>query len=146
MALTASGFWYPDEGTAFNINTMFSTSMSSVETKVGPHVLDTGWVDCPLRSGTSQQGASLPQVRRIGKVVRMRWGVSGSGKAANSVSEVCTIPVGFRPTEYKYFTVASASANYPGRLVPQPSGIVALYVPSASSSYYIFDAAHWTID
>lgn len=146
MATTASGFWYPDEGTAFNINTMFSVSMSSVETKVGPHIMDTGWVDCPLVSGTTQQGASLPQVRRIGKKVYMRWGVNGTGKAANSISSVCTIPVGFRPVEYKYFTATSASANTIPRIVVRTDGAVVLYVPSTTSSYYIFDVAHWTID
>lgn len=146
MATTASGFWYPDEGTAFNINTIMATAMSSVETKVGPHVVDTGWVDCPLVSGTTQQGGSLPQVRRIGKVVRMRWGVSGAGKAANTSSTVCVVPVGYRPTEYKYFTGSSASANHPGRFSVRSDGNVVLYVPEVGSSYYIFDVAHWTID
>lgn len=146
MATTTSGFWYPDEGTAFNINTIMSTTVSSLETKVGPHVLDTGWVDCPLVSGTSQQGASLPQVRRIGKTVQMRWGVSGTGKAANSSSNVCTVPVGFRPKDWRYFTAASASTNVTPRIVVRGDGLVVLYVPSSTSTYYIFDVAHWTID
>ena len=76
----------------------------------------------------------------------MRWGVSGTGKAANSTSNVCTIPVGFRPTEYKYFAAASASANAPVNITVRSDGVVVLKVSSTTSTYYIFDAAHWTID
>lgn len=146
MATTASGFWYPDEGTAFNINTILATTVSSLETKVGPHVLDTGWVDCPLISGTSQQGSSLPQVRRIGKTVTMRWGVSGAGKAANSNTNVCTVPVGFRPIEFKRFVCTSASANVTPKITIGADGVVGLQVPSSTSSYFTFEVAHWTID
>lgn len=145
MATTAAGFWYPDEGTNFNINTIMSTMASSLQTKVGPHVVDTGWVDCPLTSGTTQQGSSLPQVRRIGKIVYMRWGVSGDGLTIAANNGVCTVPVGFRPSPYRYFPVASNGSNW-GRITVKPSGLIDLYTGPARGSYYIFDTAWWTID
>ena len=146
MATTSTGFWYPDEGTSFNINTIMSTMASSLESKVGPHVIDSGWVDCPLVSGTSQQGASLPQVRRIGKKVYMRWGVSGTGKAANGTTNVCTIPVGFRPTEWKYFMIAGSGITTYARITVRSDGSVGMNTAASVGSYYIFDAAHWFID
>lgn len=146
MATTASGFWYPDEGTNFNINTIMSTAMSSVETKAGPHVLDTGWVDCVRASGIRQQGGADPQVRRIGKVVYMRWGVSANGIAGNSVRTVFTIPVGYRPPVWKYFPVASSSAGFTALSVVKNDGGVEIRTNASAGSYYMWDVVSYAID
>lgn len=146
MATTAAGFWYPDEGTSFNINTIMATMASSLQTKVGPHVVDTGWVDCPLNPGTTQQGSSLPQVRRIGKVVYMRWGISGTGRTAGTTTNVFTVPAGFRPVDWKYFPVISNTVGATGRTVVRSDGTVQLGTSSSVGAYYIWDSASWIID
>lgn len=98
MATTASGFWYPDEGTSFNINTIMSTMASSLQTKVGPHVIDTGWVPIPLMSGIT---GTLTH-RRVGKIVQVI--ASGIGRpgsfGARSATQVAgdnSVPTGNRP-------------------------------------------------
>lgn len=137
---------YPDESSDASLNVHIAALAGAIDSRIGPYVLDTGWVDCPLRSGVSQQGGALPQVRRVGKIVYMRWGVSGSGMSANAGKDVCTIPSGFRPPTWKYHTAVSATPNSIGRVTVRSDGIVRLDIPSILSTYYIFDSAWWTID
>lgn len=137
---------YPDESSDASLNVHIAALAGAVDSRIGPYVLDTGWVDCPLVSGTTQQGGSLPQVRRVGKTVYMRHGVSGTGKAAGSNSTVCTVPAGFRPPSWKYFSAASSTQDSVPRVVVRSDGSVLLYVPATTGSYYIFDSAYWLID
>lgn len=139
-------FPYPDNNSDASINVHIAALAGAVQAKVGPYILDTGWVDCPLRPGTSQQGGSLPQVRRIGKTVYIRWGVSGTGKAANTNSQVFTIPTGFRPATSSYVTVASSNGNASALGVIHPSGIVDLRTSASTGSYYMWDGATYLID
>lgn len=138
--------WTPDETTGYDYTANLATMASSIENRVGPYVYDTGWVDCTLLSGVSQQGNSKPQVRRLGKQVLMRWGISGSGITANASKDVFTIPQGFRPVEWKYFPIIAASVNAMAMTVVKSDGVVQLRTPGTASSYYIWDTAHWTID
>lgn len=147
MAIENSDWiWTPDESTPFDYTANLATMKSSIENRVTPYIYDTGWVDCALLSGVTQQGQSLPQVRRIGPQVLMRWGINGAGIAANTTKDVFRIPIGFRPDAWKYFTITSASANTSAVTNIGPDGTVRIKTPSSTSSYYIWDACHWTID
>lgn len=115
--------------------------------------LDTGWVDCPLiQPDGSQQGASLPQVRRKGNFVQMRWGVAGktlggTSFAPNSSYKVARIPEGFRPTEYKYFPIATAAARATALAnIQHTDGSIDIRTGEQTSSYYIFDSCSWYIN
>lgn len=128
MALTASGFWYPDEGTAFNINTIMSTAMSSVESKVGPHIVDTGWVDVTIKSGYTGN----VQVRRIGKLVYFKGAFNKSSAMAAGLHAVGTVPAGFRPLSYldssaPLWPNPSAGGSVFGTVVP--NGAIELRIP-----------------
>ncbi|MNW62820.1 hypothetical protein D3C74_409740 [compost metagenome] len=109
---------------------------------------DTGWVNCPLQAPDGvMQGSSLPQVRRTGNRVQMRWGVNGNAFSPNSSYYVATIPEGFMPTEYKYFTIATAAAKATAQAtIMHTSGNVQVRTGDVTSSYYIFDACSWYID
>lgn len=147
MAIENSDWiWTPDESTKFDYTANLATMKSSIENRVTPYIYDTGWVDCALLSGVTQQGQSLPQVRRIGPQILMRWGISGTGIAANSLKDVFRIPIGFRPVEWKYFPVVTNSTASMGRSVVKSDGIVQLGSSNSTASYYIWDNAHWTID
>lgn len=147
MAIENSDWiWTPDESTKFDYTANLATMKSSIENRVTPYIYDTGWVDCALISGTSQQGQSLPQVRRIGPQILMRWGVSGSGKAVNSTTDVFRIPIGFRPVDWKYFPVISNTNAATARSVVKSDGVVQLNTSDRVGAYYIWDNAHWTID
>lgn len=147
MAIENSDWiWTPDESTSFDYTANLATMKSSIENRVTPYIYDTGWVDCALLSGTTQQGQSLPQVRRIGPQILMRWGISGNNVPANAGKDVFRIPIGFRPTEWKYFPVITATAASTATTVVKSDGIVTLKTPATTSSYYMWDTAHWTID
>lgn len=147
MAIENSDWiWTPDESTAFDYTANLATMKSSIENRVTPYIYDTGWVDCALLSGVTQQGQSLPQVRRIGPQILMRWGISGTGITANTLKDVFRIPIGFRPVEWKYFPVATNSTQSLGRSIVKSDGIVQLGSSGSVGNYYIWDNAHWTID
>lgn len=138
--------WTPDESTSFDYTANLATMKSSIENRVTPYIYDTGWVDCALLSGVQQQGSSLPQVRRIGKQIVMRWGISGNGIAASSAKDVFRIPIGFRPVEWKYYPVITSDAKTTAITTIRSDGTVQLKTNTATSPYYIWDTASWTID
>lgn len=96
MAETASGFWYPDPGTSYSSNGNLATLASSIEAKVGPSIVDTGWVNCTYRAGYTAGTPGQLRVRQVGKIIYFQGGATGS--FLNGVyTQVATIPTGFRP-------------------------------------------------
>ena len=69
--------------------------MDAVENTIGATDLtDTGWNALPLADGIQAYGGSVPQYRRIGKVVSIR----GAVKNVLAAGPLATLPEGCRPT------------------------------------------------
>lgn len=113
---------------------------------------DSGWVDCPLLSpGGQMQGSALPQVRRKGSHVQMRWGVAGkvlggTSFATNTSYNVAIVPEGFRPPGYKYFPISTNAARATALVTIAANGEVALRTGEVVGVYYIFDVCSWYVD
>lgn len=111
---------------------------------------DTGWVNCSLFSGIAMQGSMLPQVRRIGKLVKMYWGIaaSGSNLSPNASKDAFTIPEGFRPPSGRSFygAVASSSAAATGGTYISTDGISRLRTNTTLGTYYLWDGCSYLLD
>ena len=100
---------------------------------------DSGWVACPLKSGIKQQSGRGFEVRRVGDIVYLDWGVSSDGLDANASTAVATVPVEFRPTlghNYGLY-VSSRSIASGGRLVVDISGDITVTTLQETGSYYL---------
>lgn len=70
------------------------TRMDAVESILsGTDLTDTGWNPLPLTDGIQAYGGSVPQYRRIGKVVSIR----GAVKNVLAPGLLATLPEGCRP-------------------------------------------------
>lgn len=106
---------------------------------------DSGWVDVAISSGFAQQGTQTPQVRKIGKVVYMRWGWSNTGLTANSAFAVGTIPDGYRPPFDHHWPIAGSSAATLGAGVVNSAGVVTIKTGATVAAYYLFNVS-WVVD
>jgi hypothetical protein len=71
------------------------TRMDAIESVVGAADLtDTGWNTLPLADGIQAYGGSIPQYRKIGKIVSIR----GAVKNVLAAGVLATLPEGCRPT------------------------------------------------
>lgn len=108
---------------------------------------DSGWVNCTLAAGVSQQGANLPQVRSIGKMCFIRWGVSGAGFSAGVDKLAFTLPVGFRPSQPDlYCNIAANSAAAAAITIITSSGSVSVRPSATVGTYYMWSGISWVID
>ena len=108
---------------------------------------DTGWVNVPLRAGFAAQGGILPQVRRVGKRVDWRWGISNTGlTTADTTYAFADIPVGYRPTAISAYGYAAANTSAAGgRIDVSPAGVVTLRTGVVLGNYYVASLS-WYID
>lgn len=108
---------------------------------------DSGWVDVTVNGGFAAQGTLEPQVRRLGRVVFMRWGWSNTGISAEGAFTVGTIPAGFRPGQEVHAFVASHTSvdTYHASGVITSTGDVILKSSSKVGNYYLFDSFSWTV-
>ena len=71
------------------------TRMDAVEGVVNDvDLTDTGWNALPLADGIQAYGGSIPQYRKIGKIVSIR----GAVKNVLAAGPLATLPEGCRPT------------------------------------------------
>lgn len=71
------------------------TRMNAVESTLsGIDLTDTGWNTLPLADGIQAYGGSIPQYRKIGKIVSIR----GAVKNVLAAGPLATLPEGCRPT------------------------------------------------
>lgn len=110
-----------------------------------PNPIDSGWVGVPLRSGFAPQGANGPMVRKIGKVVYLRWGIASTGIAtASTAYTVADVPAGYRPVAgSEYFMCVGGSVGSTaggGRWEVATDGTMKLTSPSTLGNYYLAPA------
>lgn len=71
-----------------------------------PQLMDSGWLDLPLKTGWSYQyDTDKPQYRKIGNVVYLRGLVDATATAQATIGE---LPVGFRPSAGSFNRYACA--------------------------------------
>ena len=109
-------------------------------------VEDTGWVNVTVLPGFASQGTLPVQVRRVGTLCTLRWGISSTGLSASQSFFCLQLPAGFYPKQNVYIPIAGNSASTGALAVIDPSGLINLRTGPALSSYYIFDAVSWYTD
>lgn len=144
--MTASGIWYPDDSDPSDLKSLLSTQASSVENAIAGTVSDSGWIDLPTNSGFAPQGNGSPQIRKIGKTVKMRWGWNNTGMAIRSAYSVSTIPTGFRPSQSVYGMLGTSSAWTLARGIIYTSGELQITTGDELSSYFLFSNFNWEVD
>lgn len=109
---------------------------------------DTGWVQCPTISPFQPQGSSSFRVRRTGNWVSIEWGIAPTGVTANSVQDVATVPVGFRPPSGVYLGAWTnvAAARNAGFVVEAPGNIQLRTAPTVGGYFLIPSGSGWYLD
>lgn len=109
---------------------------------------DTGWVQCPTISPFQPQGSSSFRVRRTGNWVSIEWGIAPTGVTANSVQNVATVPVGFRPPSGVYLGAWTnvAAARNAGFVVEAPGNIQLRTAPTVGGYFLIPSGSGWYLD
>lgn len=98
-----------------------------------------------MNSGFSVQ--TRFNIRRVGKVVYLRGGISDQGLAMNQNFELGNIPSEFIPPTFVYVTVASQLASDPGRGEIRADGTVWMRTGKDTlSPYYMYDGVTWLVD
>lgn len=101
--------------------------------------MDSGWLECPVRSGFSMQGGRPPEVRRMGSSVRYRWGVAATGMTPSGANIVADVPAGLAPRgpSSPYFMGASNVAERSGIIYVGTDGGIVVRPPATLGTYYI---------
>lgn len=141
MPNTASGIWYPDNGTAMNINTILATMASSIEDKVQYAIKDSGWYD--LTPNITLSGlAGTFQGRRSGNMAEVRGYLAGANIAnAASTNFADNLPADIRPTTRTAFGTSYFGSNGTGAVFVRPDGTVAVQHNSGATR----DQFHFTV-
>lgn len=84
----------------------------------GASVYDTGWVDITLVNGWTVASGLTPQVRRVGRQVRIRGRVSGGSGA------ITTLDSQFRPDAQHQSAIRDGSGNNVGIIIVSPAGAI----------------------
>lgn len=90
---------YPDESSDASLNVHIAALAGAIDSRIGPYVLDTGWVE--IASLSANVGGNI-RYRRAGKVAQVLGnGLTISGnfpaKSITMVAPAGSIPVGVRP-------------------------------------------------
>lgn len=109
---------------------------------------DTGWVACVRASGVGKQGTREPEVRRIGKTVHIRWGVTSANFTVNGNFDAFTIPAGFWPSGGGvYSPLATNRADSNGVTeISATTGLAKVRTGGSLGTYYMWDGISWLID
>ena len=104
------------------------------------------WQILTLASGIAHQGGDKMSYRREGGRVFFRWGISGTGIAANSNVDLGSVVSSCRPPSSRYCPgVLGASGNVSGGLVINAAGVVSFRNGATTSSYYLFDGVSFDL-
>src|SRR5699024_5256061 len=107
---------------------------------------DSGWVEFPLHEGFTQQGNYPLRARRIGPVVYLSGGISGTGLTASAAYTVADIPAGFRPGKTVYTMGGSNSADTSPLIIAFSNGSLELRTNSTSPNYCLVDVLSSLVD
>jgi hypothetical protein len=109
---------------------------------------DSGWVDVTIGSGfAAQDTTNRPRVRKRAGVVHLKGGWANTGMAANAtVSNVGTIPSGYRPNQTIGFALGGSNGTADGVMLITSAGAVEIRTGAALPSYYKADGQQWLTD
>lgn len=111
---------------------------------------NTGWIACSIIGTTyAHQGNDVVEIRREGKNVEMRWGISSAGLSANANHDVLTFPAGygFEPASFKYFPIASNNVPSNGNaVIDNVNRKISVRTGGSVGAYYMFDSCHWMVE
>lgn len=107
---------------------------------------DTGWIDIPLRSGFSPQPSFAPRGRRIGSVVYLSGGISGTGISARTAYTVADIPVALRPARAVYTMGGGSSADSSPLIVVNTGGALEMRTNVQTPAYCLMDGLSYLVD
>ena len=94
MGLDANGVWqYTETETVAPFSAMLNRLAGSVSGKIAPLIVDTGWVNLILSSGTTTPTGYTAQVRRCGNWVSVRGrGIRSTWAGDQLIATLPTVP------------------------------------------------------
>lgn len=111
-------------------------ALADIEALKATAATDTGWLTLPLAQGISGYGNSVPQYRKIGKVVFIRGAVQNVLERNTIVG---VLPEGFRPTiSHSYIqntSMRSGNLGMNARLAIRSNGEILIETISDGASY-----------
>ena len=98
--------------------------------------VDTGWLSLTLNAGLETKSGTA-RYRRIGNRVQCGGLVGPTSGSLNATTDtdLCTLPVGFRPAQSEWFAAGSQRTYPPGTLVILGGGTVTLRPPGVALPY-----------
>lgn len=116
---------------------------------VDDNFTDTGWLDVTVLSGFAGINATeKPQVRRIGKLCKMRGGFSNTGMSINTTHTAGELPAGFPPPPVVNTQAALNSSVAPALAAGFVTALGEIQVRTSGTlgSYYKIDPLSWWVD
>ena len=107
---------------------------------------DSGWIDIPLREGFTPQPNYAPQGRRIGSVVYLSGGISGTGITPKTSYTVADLPVELRPSRGVYTMGGASSADSAPLLVVNTTGSIEVRTNTVAPNYCLMDGLSYLVD
>lgn len=100
---------------------------------------DSDWLNVTVSSGFAAMSGNAPQYKIIGGVVYLKGGFAATGiAAANTLYNIGTIPVGFRPgTIVVYPAMTTANTPDETKITVSSAGVLSISVSTTGSNYYI---------
>src|SRR5699024_9778465 len=98
---------------------------------------DSGWHPVQVLPGFTAQTSREPKARKVGNLIYLSGGISGSGISANTSQDVMRLPKSFRPVgQTIYMTGGSNSARTNPLMAIRPDGFVELRTAPDAGNYY----------
>lgn len=132
---------YPDESSDASLNVHIAALAGAVDSRIGPYVVDTGWVNVSLFSAFV--GGS-PRVRRIGKQVFFQGSTVSGSFPVGSVN-IGVIPAGFRPSSTTRFA-AYLTGGQVGIIGVLGNGDIQVHNQSGATRTSLQFSVNWLID
>jgi hypothetical protein len=129
--------------------THIEAGLSGHDTRLAALEYDTGWVNITFRTGfASMATGDTAQIRRVGRLVKLRGGAATTGiAAANTAYVVADVPAAIPiPAVSMGFAGGSSAGNAVFSLLIGNDRTINIRTGAALGTYYRFDAANWWID
>lgn len=116
-----------------------------IQGETGPagELADSGWQNIDIFPGFAAQGTDVPQARKIGKFVYIRWGFNNSGMSTNTTHLVGDLPEGFgmEPNATHYMTPATTTETL-ARVNINTTGTIQITTGATVGSWYLIETSY----
>lgn len=141
-----TGFIYPDNNSEASINVAVATLAGSVEAKVGPFVVDTGWLPLiNIPAAWEVVGGVPPAVRLIGKVVYFR-GLLRNNTFSGGFTTIARLPNSFPRPVIAAMAPMAGNTTAIRSVQVLPDGNVQVWFNQPSGAWHDFSSLTYVLD